>query len=80
MSSWTGLGLDCIRIIANFIEVGLDPECKSLQNTGSGPDLDWINEKEMRIFVVEMLYFSKYLDLGLTFEKNFGLCLDLDWV
>jgi len=37
---WTGLGLDWIRTIANFVEFGLDPNCKSLQNSGSGPDLD----------------------------------------
>jgi len=37
---WTGLGFDWIRTIANFGEFGLDPDCKSLQNLGSGPDLD----------------------------------------
>jgi len=37
---WTGLGLDWIRSIAYFVEIVLDPECKSLQNIGSGPDLD----------------------------------------
>ena len=34
------IGLDWIRTIANFIEFGLDPDCKSPQNLGSGPDLD----------------------------------------
>jgi len=33
-----GLDLDWIRTIANFVEFGLDPGCKSLQNLGSGPD------------------------------------------
>jgi len=37
---WTGLGLDWIRTIASFVEFGLDPDYKSLQNLGSGPDLD----------------------------------------
>ena len=37
---WTGLGLDWIRTIANFIEFGLDPDCKSPQNLGHGPVLD----------------------------------------
>jgi len=37
---WTGLGLDWIRSIANFAEVSIDPECKALQNLGSGQDLD----------------------------------------
>jgi len=39
---WTGLGLDWIRTIANFVEFRLDPNCKFLQNSGSGPDLDWV--------------------------------------
>jgi len=29
---WTGLGLDWIRTITNFVKFGLDPGCKSLQN------------------------------------------------
>jgi len=37
---WTGFGLDWIRTIANFVEFGLDPDCKQLQNLGPGPDLD----------------------------------------
>ena len=36
----TGLGSDWIRAIANFVEFGLDLDCKSLQNLGTGPDLD----------------------------------------
>jgi len=36
----TGLGLDWKRTMVNFVEIGLDPDCKSLQNLGSGPDLD----------------------------------------
>jgi len=39
---WTGFGLDWMRTIANFVEFGLNPNCKSLQNSGSGPDLDWV--------------------------------------
>jgi len=27
---WTRLGLDWIRTIANFVEYGLNPDCKSL--------------------------------------------------
>ena len=34
------MDLDWIRTIANFVEFGLDPECKALQNLGSGQDLD----------------------------------------
>jgi len=37
---WTGLGLGWTRTIANFVEFGLEPDYKSLQNLGSGPDLD----------------------------------------
>jgi len=40
---WTGLGLDWIRTHANFIEFGLDLDCKTLQNLGFGPDLDLVN-------------------------------------
>jgi len=36
----TGPGLDWIRTTANFVEIGLDQECKSLQNLGTGSDLD----------------------------------------
>jgi len=32
--------LDWIRPIAKFVEFGLDPDCKSHQNLGFGPDLD----------------------------------------
>jgi len=41
----TGLGLDWTRTIANFVKFGLDPDCKSLRNVGTGPDLDWVNGK-----------------------------------
>jgi len=78
---WT---LDWIRTIANFVEFGLDPGCKSLQNLGSGSDLDWVNGKEMQHFYCEKAAFFKYfglhLDLELTFENFLGLWLDLDWV
>jgi len=74
---WTGFGLDRIRTIANFVEFGLDPDCKTLQNLGSGPDLDLVNGKEMRHFCCEKAAFFKYfglhLDLDLAFEKTFGL-------
>jgi len=29
---WTGLGLDWIRAIANFVEFGLDPQYKTREN------------------------------------------------
>jgi len=32
--------MDWIRTIANFVEFGLDPEYKALQNLGYGQDLD----------------------------------------
>ena len=37
---WTWIGVDWIHTIANLVEFGLDPECKALQNLGSGQDLD----------------------------------------
>jgi len=36
---WTGLGLEWMRTIANFVDIGLDPNCKSLENSVSGPDV-----------------------------------------
>jgi len=78
---WTWIGLD--PAIANFVKFGLDPDCKSLQNLGTGPDLDWVNGKEMRIFVVKR-HFLNILDFiwtcTLHLKKIFGLWLDLDWV
>ena len=79
-----GLDLDWIGTIANFVEFGLDPDCKSLQKLGFEPDLVWIIGKEMRHFRCEKAAFFKFvglhLDLDFIFEKKFGLWLDLDWV
>jgi len=54
------LWLDWIRTIANFVEFGLDPGYKPLQNLGSGPDLDWVNGKEMGHFCFENAAFFKF--------------------
>ena len=70
---WTGPGL-----LQNFVEFGLD--CTIFQILGSGPDLDLVTRRGCGIFVVKMLHFSNILDFDFAFEKNFGLCLDLDWV
>jgi len=77
---WIGLGWDWIWTIVQFVEFGLDPDYKSLQNLGSGPHLDWVNGKEMGHFCCEKTSLFKFLDLDFTFEKSFGLWLDLDWV
>jgi len=78
----TGFALDWIRATANFVEFGLDPDCKSLQNLGPGPDLDRVNGKKMRHFCCEKAAFFKYfafhLDLDFTFEKYFEVWLDVD--
>jgi len=37
---WTGLGMDWIRTMTNFVDFGLDPDCEMFTNLGSGPDLD----------------------------------------
>jgi len=37
---WAGLGLDRIQSITNFVDIEMDPVCNSLQNLGTGPDLD----------------------------------------
>jgi len=70
-------GLDYITD-KKFVEFELDPDCKSLQNFGSRPDLDWVNGKEMQQRLWKRWHFSNFLDLDVAFEKNFGLCLDLD--
>jgi len=59
---WTGLGLDWIRTIANFVEFGLDPECKALQNLGSDRIWTELMEKKWGIFVVKRLHFSNVPD------------------
>jgi len=78
--SKTEKNLDWIRSIANFVEFGLDPDCESLQNLGTGPDLDWVNEKEIRHFCCEkdafFKFFGPYFELDFTFETFFELCLD----
>jgi len=85
---WSFCCLKCAymnqRWALDWTSIGLDPDCKSLQNLGPGPNLDWVNAKEMRHFCCEKTAFFKYfglhLDLDCTFEKYFGLWLDLDWV
>jgi len=50
--------MDWNQTIANFGEFALDPDCKSLQNIESGPDLDWVNGKEMlRLCCENALFF-----------------------
>jgi len=74
---WTGLELVWIRTIANFVEFGLDPRCKSLQNLRSGPDLDWVNGKETLHFCCEKNNFSNFLDLFWSWTlhlKKFSEC------
>jgi len=76
---WTGLGLDWIRTLVHSVKFGLDLGYKSLQNLWTGPDLDWVNGKEMQHFCCEKAAFFKFyglnLDLDHTFEKN----LDCGW-
>ena len=67
---WTGSGLwrillilDWIRTIANFVKFGLDPDCKSLHNFGTGPALNWVMEKKCGISVVKRLPFLNFWDL-----------------
>jgi len=70
--------LDWIRNIANFVEFGLDPDCESLQNLGSGRIWTELMEKKCGIMVVKTLHFSNFLDLDFAFEKCFGLWMDLE--
>ena len=65
----TGLGLDWNRTIATFVEFGLDSDCKSFQNLGTGPDLDRVNGKKFGIFDVKRLHFSIFLDFIWTWTE-----------
>ena len=56
------------------IGFGLQSASKGL---GSGPGLDWVNGKELRLFFFKKVYFVIF---DVTFFKRFGLWLDLDWV
>ena len=60
-----------------------DPGCKSLQYLGTGPDLEWMNGKNGAFLLWKRYIFQIFglqLDLSFTFEKSFGVWLDLDWV
>jgi len=63
--------LDWIRIIANLFDFELDPDYTSLQNLGSGPDLGWVNGKEIAwYFCCEKAAFFKFF--GLNFNLDFA--------
>jgi len=46
----TGLGLHRIQTETNFVEFGLDPDCKLFINSGFGPDLGRVDGEELRHF------------------------------
>jgi len=75
----TGLGLNWIRTIENFVEFGLDPDCKSLQNFVSGPGLDWVNGKGMLHFCCDKAAFLKFFGPHLDFDLTFVNFLDCGW-
>jgi len=77
---WSGHWLDWIRTISNFVEFGLDPDFKSLPNLGCGPDLDWVNGKEMRHFCCEKTGYFQYFKLHFYIWKIFWTVVGLDWV
>jgi len=66
---WSGLGLDWIRIIANFVGFGLDPDCKFFQEF-------WIQDRN-RTKLLEKICdnFSLKSCILLTFRILFGLGL-----
>ena len=65
---------DWIWSITNFVEFGMDPDCQSLQNLGSEPDLDWVNVKELRYFCCEQDAFFKIFGPQLDLARRFGDC------
>jgi len=46
----------------NFVESGLDPDCKTLEILGTVLDFDLVNGKEIRYFVAKAA-FLKYFGL-----------------
>jgi len=77
---WTGHGLDWNRTMTNLLVL----DCIRLVNCfiklGSGPDLDWVNGKELRNFCCWksciLLIFSTLFGLGLWI---FNKVLDYGW-
>jgi len=59
----------------------LDPDCKTFQNLGSGPDLDLVNAEEMRGFCCEKAAFFNFfvtvVGLGLYIGKTFWTVVGL---
>jgi len=54
--------LDWILAMPNFVESGLDPDCKTLEILGTVLDFDLVNGKEIRYFVAKAA-FLKYFGL-----------------
>ena len=75
------IGLDWIRAMTNFVEFGLDPDCKLLQKEIAYLDRMWteLMKKNCDIFVGEMLHFVKILDFIWTWILNFLTFLDYGW-
>jgi len=84
----TLLPFKCTPWALGWIWIGLDPDyskfcctsdCKSLQNLGTGPHLDWVNGKEMQHFFVKRLHFSNHLDFIWTWTLHLKTILDCCW-
>ena len=71
---WTGPGLWRILLNLDWIRTA-----NCFINLGSGPDLGWINGKELRHFVIKKLYFVNILDFIWTWILNFLTFLDYGW-
>jgi len=68
--------LDWIRTVTNFLDFGLDPDCKMHHKFRTE-----LMEKNYIILSIKSYIFSIfefYLDLDLKLHKFFGLRLDLD--
>ena len=77
---FTGLGMVWIRSTANFVEFGLEPDCKSFQNLGTGPDLDFrVDGKEIQHFCCEKAAFFKFYGLQLGWTLPLKKASDYGW-
>jgi len=76
---FTRHGLDWIRVIENFVEIGLDRYCKTHQNLPPGLDLDLVNRKKCGIYVVKSLHFPNILDFIWTWSLYLKKFLDCVW-
>jgi len=71
---WTATGPLRILLILDWIWTA-----KCFKYLGSGPDLDWVNGKELRNFCHQKDVFFNFLDFVWTWILNFLNFYDYGW-